>query len=78
LANKPIEFDRSLLMQVLNMSALFTDIESSNERTFEIPKCPNCGDLIRQLDLEALAESCEKYRAVDLINDKFGRSLIAM
>jgi len=42
-------------MQMLNLRAFFTAIETSDERTFDIPKCLNCGDFIRQLDLEALA-----------------------
>jgi len=55
LAKKPMEFDKSYLLKMLNFGELFSTIESSNEKCFAIPKCPNCGDLIRQLDLEALA-----------------------
>jgi len=55
LANKGIEFDKSYLIQKLNLGLLFSTIEFSDERTFDIPICINCKDLIRIDDLEVIA-----------------------
>ena len=71
MAEKPIEFDKSNLLQMIDMNEFFSTLKQNIGETINIPECPNCGNLIQQLDLEVLAIVEGNFKVAKLIDKSY-------